>query len=211
MELSLNGLDSIETASNEALACRAQAGSLPCFEELARRLQGPLLQFMTSRTGDSTLAEDLVQETFLKAYANLRSYQPSNAFRGWIFTIAYNQMVQTHRGDAARRRTLKNYVPQVLAKASEAGEDMKGEELSGLWAAARAELSKEQFTVLWLFYAEDLPLNEIARVVGRNAISVRVLLFRARRKLQKVLAQKQDPRAVRSKATGTPGIVEGCL
>jgi RNA polymerase sigma-70 factor (ECF subfamily) len=207
----VNGLDSIETASDETLACRAQAGSLPCFEELARRLQGPLLQFMTSRTGDSTLAEDLVQETFLKAYANLRSYQPSNAFRGWIFTIAYNQMVQTHRGEASRRRTLKSYAPQAIARASENADNSRGEEPSGLWARAREELSEEQFTVLWLFYAEDLPLNEIARVVDRNAISVRVQLFRARRKLQKVLAHLPDSRAVRGKTTGMPGIVEGCL
>jgi RNA polymerase sigma-70 factor (ECF subfamily) len=211
MERSLKALDSIETASNEILASRAQAGSLPCFEELARRLQGPLLQFMASRTGDATLAEDLVQETFLKAYANLRTYQPSSAFRGWIFTIAYNQMIQTHRGESARRRTLKNYAPQAIAKASEAAEDTRGEELSGLWAAARAELNKEQFTVLWLFYAEDLPLNEIARVVDRNAISVRVQLFRARRKLQKVLAQTPGSLAVRGKAAGAPSIVEGCL
>lgn len=204
----MNALDTLDQFSNEDLARRAQAGSLASFEELARRLQSPLLQFMTSRTGDATLAEDLVQETFLKAYANIASYQPSSAFRGWIFTIAYNQMIQTHRSETARRKTLKNYEPH---QPDDAEDRSRTEELSGLWATAWAELNKEQFTVLWLFYAEDLPLNEIARVVGRNAISVRVQLFRARRKLQKVLAQPGAKSFARGKAASTAGIVESCL
>jgi RNA polymerase sigma-70 factor, ECF subfamily len=206
----VKALDTVDQLSNEDLARRAQAGSLTSFEELARRLQAPLLQFMTSRTGDATLAEDLVQETFLKAYANLQSYQPSSAFRGWIFTIAYNQMIQTHRSETARRRTLKNYEPH---QPDEEETTSRNEDVSGLWATARAELNKEQFTVLWLFYAEDLPLNEIARVVGRNAISVRVQLFRARRKLQKVLAQSGagGKAFARAKTASTTGIVESCL
>ena len=73
--------------SDEELACRARQGCAESFEQLLRRFQTPVLHFLRRR-GFSADAEDLTQETFLRAYENLHQYNRRWAFSTWLFTIA---------------------------------------------------------------------------------------------------------------------------
>ena len=73
--------------SDEELACRAQQGCAESFEQLLRRFQTPVLHFLRHR-GFFADAEDLTQETFLRAYENLHRYNRRWAFSTWLFTIA---------------------------------------------------------------------------------------------------------------------------
>ena len=60
------------------------------FEELVKKYQSPLRGFFRKMCGDVELADDLAQETFLKAYRGLRSYQGQSQFLTWLFAIAKN-------------------------------------------------------------------------------------------------------------------------
>ena len=64
------------------------------------------------------------------------------------------------------------------------------EQQSGLWDIVQRTLNTDQQTALWLRYGESMPDQDIARVLGKTCISVRVLLFRARQTLAKTLAEK---------------------
>jgi len=71
------------------------------FAELVRRHQSPVRAFLTRMTrGDSHLADDLAQETFLKAWKKLHSYRGSAKFSTWLLGIAFNEA----RGEARRRK-----------------------------------------------------------------------------------------------------------
>jgi len=72
------------------IMCRVQAGEVELFDELVRRYRGPLLNVAWSKLGDSTWAEDVVQETFLAAFAARATYNPRFAFRTWVWTILLN-------------------------------------------------------------------------------------------------------------------------
>jgi RNA polymerase sigma-70 factor (ECF subfamily) len=67
-----------------------QAGQLELFDQLVVRYRGPLLNVAWSKLGDSNWAEDVVQETFLAAFAARGTYNPAFAFRTWIWTILLN-------------------------------------------------------------------------------------------------------------------------
>src|SRR5271157_2273313 len=82
--------------SNEELAVRAQRGCLPSFEELLRRFQVPLLHFLRN-VGPEVDAEDVLQETFLRAYSRLNCYRPQWQFSTWLFTIARRISINYHR------------------------------------------------------------------------------------------------------------------
>ena len=82
--------------SNEDLAARAQQGCLPSFEELLRRFQVPLLHFLR-RVGPEYDAEDVLQETFLRAYSRLSHFRPQWRFSTWLFTIARRTSINYHR------------------------------------------------------------------------------------------------------------------
>src|SRR5262245_42664555 len=81
----------------EELAVRAAAGSLPCFVELLGRFEGRVFNFLIRRVRLTADAEDLTQETFLRAWQNIGRYRPKFRFSTWLFTIASRLAVDHHR------------------------------------------------------------------------------------------------------------------
>jgi RNA polymerase sigma-70 factor, ECF subfamily len=186
--------------SDEELACRARQGCALSFEHLLRRFQTPVLHFL-QRRGFSADAEDLTQETFLRAYENLHQYNCRWPFATWLFTIA-------HRTGLNHRRRLRptadtRVVEAALSAAPAPLENLVvAEDRRRLWDQAAGVLSEEQTTALWLHYVEDMPAREIARVLGRSWASVKVMLFRARKRLTPHLGEFADERRPRCKPPG---------
>jgi len=166
--------------TSETLAWRAGRGCQASFAELVRRYAPRLQAFLQRRTHDRHEAEDLVQNTLLKAYRNLAKYDDSRRFSTWLFTIASRAAVSHHR----RRRLECIQIDPPSPVCDEAV--ARREQRESLWALA-AQLSEGQYQSLWLKYAEDLPIKEIARVMGKSQVCVKVLLYRARLNLAKRL------------------------
>lgn len=164
--------------SIEALALRAQAGEPGCFDELVRRMQPRLRRFLAGRVGSDADADDLVQETFVKALDNLERYDSSYRFSTWLFTIGSN-LAASHRRSLRKLSTRASVAAEVNPEAEIIDRDAGAR----LWERAEALLKPAHYRVLFLRYAEDLDIGEIARRTGRTAISVRVTLYRARRRL----------------------------
>jgi RNA polymerase sigma-70 factor, ECF subfamily len=167
--------------SDEQLARRAQRGCAESFEELMRRFQSPLLQFLRHR-GTVADAEDLLQETFLRAYVNLHRYRTQWRFATWGFTIARRGGINHHRParpmadspavDSARSQAPGP--PQIV---------IREDDRQWLWARAAEVLSEEEYTALWLFYVEDMPAREVAALLDRSWVGTKTMMYRARRKL----------------------------
>lgn len=173
--------DSEETSS-EDLALAAQNGSKEAFGQLVLRLQGPLFHFLSLRVADPGEAEEIVQEAFLRAWQKLAQYDPRWRFSTWLFTVA-------KRLTASRARSRKPAMvhDEVLAGVPSGDEPAAlaetREEHQNVWLVAGQVLSVEQRSALWLRYGEDLSIEEIARILGKRRVTVRVMLFRAREAL----------------------------
>jgi RNA polymerase sigma-70 factor (ECF subfamily) len=177
-------------SSDEELACQAQRGCTSSLDRLLRKFQGPLLHFLRHR-GAGSDAEDLLQETFLRAYRNLHRYDRQWSFSAWLFTIARRISINHHR--AARATKGDQGVDFVASATPEPWRALAAEEdRKSLWSLAAETLSEEQTTALWLYYVEELPICEIALVLTRSQSSVKVLLFRARRKLLPLVQAMDD-------------------
>ncbi len=196
----------LTTTSNEDLACRAQHGCAVSFEQLLRRFQTPVLHFLRHR-GLAADAEDVAQETFLRAYKNLHRYDRRWAFSAWLFTIARRLSINHCRrerpnADIRTVRTAAASDPEPLERL------VATERRQRLWDLAANVLSEEQTTALWLHYAEEMPLKGIGLVLDRSPAAVKVLLFRARRKLLPLLDEFDDGRRVRSAAVAGEAVHE---
>jgi RNA polymerase sigma-70 factor, ECF subfamily len=171
-------------ASDEQLAALAQAGSAASFEQLVRRLQVPLVHFLLRRTGCLADAEDLAQDTFVRAHRSLASYSPKWRFRTWLFTIAHRLAINlSHR----RRRAgqASPALDEIASPAAEACDLIAAEESRrSLWCTASAILAADEVAALWLHYVEELSTAEIAQVLGRSRMAVKTMLFRARKRLE---------------------------
>jgi RNA polymerase sigma-70 factor (ECF subfamily) len=178
------------------LVSRARNGSLPCFAELVRLYEGRLFNFLLRRTRSAADAEDLVQETFVRAWQRIGQYNPRWQFSTWLFTIARRLAIA--QIVAHERRRQGEAAPACLAHAASGVRDPAGpltdrEQCRHIWALADRILPETQRTALWLRYAEGLGTKEIARVLGKSRVMVRVTLFRAREAL-----------AARRRAEGAP-------
>lgn len=189
----LGGLDDVE------LALRSKSGSVEDFAELVRRYETPLFQFLRLRTGRREDAEELTQETLVRAWSKIDRYDPKHAFATWVYTIA-RRLAVSHLRRRGRRvaevptptdASLDERVGTALEPGVELGEL---EERERIWSFAVQVLNTEQSTALWLRYVEDLPAEEIGRILGRRSGAVRALLFRARQLLAPRLEQVLDGR-----------------
>ncbi len=184
----------VEDRSDEQLAADAQAGCRSSFETLVRRFQTPLLGFLMQRCGGRADAEDLVQDTFVRAFGALQRFDPGRSFSAWLYTIAH-RLALNHRRDRATAPASHDGVDLVAAHCSDAARLVADEEShQRLWATARDVLDEERFTMLWLRVVEDMAHADIAQVLGRSSVSVRVELHRARKQLQQHLTQAADDR-----------------
>jgi RNA polymerase sigma-70 factor (ECF subfamily) len=166
-----------ELETDEQCARCAAGGCMDCFDALVQRFQVPLRHFLIRRVRSEHLAEDLVQETMLRAYQHLRSYSDRWSFRSWVFTIAYRLAV------TELRRPRKGASPVDLEDmAIETGPSdhaVADETRVRLWDIARRVLEPDSFAALWLKHAESMSADEIGQVLDRSANAVRILLHRA--------------------------------
>ncbi len=179
--------------SCESLARDAQAGSRAAYSALVTRYEHRLYSFLLRRVSNRDDAAELAQETFVRAYTSLPRYDPERRFSTWLYTIAV-RLAASHYRDRSRRPSLAED-PEILPHThnTTSPDPDAREDASRVWTLARTLLSNEQQTALWLRYVEDLAIPEIAHVMNRPAVWVRVALFRARQRLAEAL----DPSASR--------------
>jgi RNA polymerase sigma-70 factor (ECF subfamily) len=189
----------IPEASDADLAVAAREGSEGAFRELVERFQRPVFRLVGRMLRDPAAAEDVTQETFVKAYRNLASYDPGRKFSSWLFKIAHNATL-----DHLRRRELDT-VPlespgdeaggglrSVLADPTARGPEVGARrgELAAALEGAVAGLRPEYREVVLLRFAEGLAYEEIREVTGLPLGTVKTHLHRARKELMTALVAR---------------------
>lgn len=168
-----------QTESLEDLAAAATGGCLISFEKIVDQNKDRLFTFLFQITGNAQDAEDITQETFIKAYKHLASFDRRARFSTWLFAIAKNTAF-TH----LRKRRTHESIDELAEMLPAPAATVDGDQVASLWALARS-LKPKLFETLWLFYAEGFSLKEVAEIMQTNAITVRVNLHRARAALAK--------------------------
>jgi len=168
----------LQALSAEELARRTTGGCRASFAELVVRYSPGLYQFLRRRTDNAQDAEDLVQDTFVRAFENIDRYRSSYKFSTWLFTIA-----RRLASSSWRSKRLSPPLTHVKPSCPGPHEAMARQETQrSLWDAAR-KLTANQHQVLCLRYAEDMTIREIAKVMGKSQVNVKVLLYRGRTNL----------------------------
>lgn len=170
--------------TDEQLARRAQRGCAESFELLVRRFQVPLLHFLRKRVKSHADAEDLLQETFVRAYQQIGKYRDRWRFSTWIFTIAHRLSVSHHRKREAECNRIGGASREPAVWLPSPDRRMVEEESRRrFWDLAADVLTDDQFSAVWLYYVEEMPTRDITRVLNCSWVSVKTRLYRARRRL----------------------------
>jgi RNA polymerase sigma-70 factor, ECF subfamily len=178
-----------DTLSDAELARAAQAGSLASFEQLVYRYEGRMFRFLNQCCRNEADAADLTQEILVTAYTKLARYNPEQSFATWLFTIGRRKLIDHLR---SRRPIVTEPAPEGVDEETPAVLLARQEDQEDLWRLARSVLTGIQYQTVWLKYAEELSVAQIALVLRRTQTHVKVILFRARAALATELSSRRE-------------------
>jgi RNA polymerase sigma-70 factor (ECF subfamily) len=169
----------------------AQSGDRSAFACLIERYWDLLYRYLFRMTRNRHSAEDLTQETFLKALAAVGTFRAGTNFRAWVFAIGHNNFVNQKRAE----RRAKLPLPEDAAAPMSGTAETTTENREALEAVARAvaELPADFRAALTLRVEQGLSFREVARILNTTEETARWRVFKARQKLMKVLAPELLP------------------
>jgi RNA polymerase sigma-70 factor, ECF subfamily len=174
---------------------KAHVGGDPkAFEVLFKKYRDVVHRLVYSIVRDDTLAQDVGQEVFLLVYRHLHKFRQDSAFKTWVYRIAVNEAIR-HMSRLKRWQPLPEVelesTPTTTMVVSTVGESPERvlieQEQRNHIAGAIASMKAHHRLILNLFYLEELPVQEIARILEIPEGSVKSRLFYARDALKKVL------------------------
>jgi RNA polymerase sigma-70 factor (ECF subfamily) len=181
-QLESRGPQRVEIEDRE-LVSRVLGGRTDDFRVLVERHQQSIFRFASGLLGNRDEAEDVTQETFLAAFANLSGYDSSRAaFSTWLFTIARNRCFNLLK----RSRPIAANELDSIADVAPT-DPIVSQELSQQLDRALAALPVEQRSAFVLAEIEELPYAEIARIERTSLGTVKSRIHRAKERLQSLL------------------------
>lgn len=190
-----------DNLSDEELAQKVQQGYQAAFSELVERYTAKVYLQARAMTRSGQEAEDIVQETFLKAFKHIDKFSPAKAaFRTWLFAIAHNQSINvlsSLKRKMARYfsetggRTEHDYPDPVacLSDGSDAEKLLSERQQFARVMQAIEKLPERQRAALLLKAQESMSYEEISQVMQTSASAVESLIFRARKALMDMLEE----------------------
>ena len=178
------------TAGNESeLVRRAREGDETAFAALVDRYAKPVLNFIWRLTGNPAEAEDVAQDSFVRAWQRLNSFREKEAaFSTWLFQIARNAAIDRLRARARRPETPLDQIAYEPASARPGpDDDARNNELGAAIAEAVAALPEDQRTAFTLAEYHGMTMHEISDVMKCSEKSVENRLYRARQFLREKL------------------------
>lgn len=185
--------------ADTALVQRAQADDRAAFNEIVLRYKSKVYNYIFRMVHHALDAEDLTQETFLRAYLSIRSFQSRASLNTWLFRIATNLCI-----DYSRKYKKAQALTSSLSREGEDDESeterdipdvafdpqrmLLNKELGYVLNRALSELPEKLRTVVLLYDIEGLPYDEISAIVGCPLGTVKSRLFNARSALRDKLA-----------------------
>ncbi len=165
------------------LVAATLAGDGRAFDQIVRLHSSRIFNYIHHMTRQMQDAEDLTQQTFIKAYRALDRFDTSRSLIAWLLTIA-RRTALNHFRDSKHFEEFSEETADIAA--SPAHDAEANDRVENLWAESRRLLPQKQYEVLWLRFGEDLSVEETARVLGLTQTHVKILAFRARHRLARL-------------------------
>ena len=175
--------------SDEAIAAQVTGGKTAAYALLMQRYEQKLLRYVVFLIHDEPAAADIVQETFIKAYQNLKGYNPTYKFSSWIYRIAHNETMNAIKRNRHQSGTDIDTLPE-LAYDPHIAEQLDRGMLQANVRDCVAQLEPKYREIIQLIYFEEMKYDEASEVLHVPTSTVGVWLKRAKEKLRVICEQK---------------------
>jgi RNA polymerase sigma-70 factor, ECF subfamily len=188
-----NDSDAVDPHWETASIAQMGQGNPEGFNRLVEHYSAPIYSHLYRMTLSREEAEDLTQETFIRAYRNIGSYDPARPFRNWLYTIATNVGRNALRSRGRRIPSARLDQGTEVSVADERGSGViEGRDRKGWLLSAVDRLPDPMPTLIQLHYQEGLSIRESAEILGMSENAAKVALHRARKKLRILLEKDKS-------------------
>ncbi|MFA0964841.1 RNA polymerase sigma factor [Roseivirga sp. BDSF3-8] len=175
------------TVPDSALVQRAKEGDQQAFGDLVDRYKDPSLSLAVSILKDTALAQDVLQDAFMRVYHSIGGFREEAAFSSWLYRIVVNTSYNALKSARYLKKTETLQPGQVYG--STQPKPMKEEDQQKYVQLALDRLSADEALVLRLFYLHELQIPEIAHITRFGKPKIKVCLHRGRKNMMKKLEQ----------------------
>lgn len=167
------------------------AGDKQAYASVVEHYQRPLFGFLGRMALSQSLAEEIAQETFLRAWKSLGEYKPEVAeFSTWLFTIARNLALNELSRSAYQQEVeINDAIPEAACNGLQPSEELARKQQKQRMQAALWKLPLQDRSALALAYIQDLEMTAIARIEGCTTAAIKTRLHRAKEKLRQLLEE----------------------
>lgn len=201
LSLNLSGRVDLHEADMDPLIARCRKGDPEAFGQFVDLYQARVFGFVRRMVGDVGAAEDIAQETFIRAFQSFGRFDGRSSPRTWLFRIAHNLCIDRARRKAHRVAEAPFVMGGPDAEELEVADErytpermILSQELNEAVEAAISTMSDKLRTVFLLADREEMPYDEISEMVGIPVGTVKSRLFLARAHLQKALTPYLEDR-----------------
>jgi RNA polymerase sigma-70 factor, ECF subfamily len=146
-----------------ALVKQVKDGNKTAFNILVRTHQRGVYAIVFSMVKDHSTTDDIVQDSFVKAYKNINNFEERSSFKSWLYSIAINTAKNTLKASSLRNNV--NYEKVILQSPSKSTDNIEQQELKTTLAEEIEKLPSKQKLALTLRIFDDLPFKEIAEIM----------------------------------------------
>ncbi len=172
---------------------RVLSGDTGAFRFLVDKYQQMVFTLALKLIGNREEAEDAAQEIFMKCFRSLHSYHHHSAFATWLYRIAYNHSIDSlKKKNRKRYAELKDETVAAVATTETVNKQIDLKDVQLLVKEAIHRLSPDEQVVVTLYYYDDLPVRDIAEIMGITENNVKIKLYRIRGRLLELLKSKNE-------------------
>ncbi len=167
---------------------KVKAGQTNYFSYIVEQYQDIVFSIALKVLKNRTDAEEMAQESFIKAYKSLHTFKGSAKFSTWLYRITYNNCISEVRKRKIHFASTDDI--EIRDETTELNLDgIPEENRAQAVKKALAKLPEEEYTLVLLYYFEEQSIEEISRVTRLSESNTKVKLFRARKKLYSILSE----------------------
>ena len=183
------------TTNDDQIINAIKNGDTNAYSKLVDRYKDLVFTLAIRMLKNREEAEEVAQDTFIKVFKSLDNFQGDSKFSTWIYRIAYNTCLDNIKKNKKfiNDIAIDEFTVNKLKTIDNALETIISKERSQLIKQCIDRLPEESSALLTLFYFEELSLEEISKIINVEANTVKVRLFRARKKLAVILEQYLQP------------------
>lgn len=136
-------------------------------------------------------AEEIAQDTFVKAYTSLSGFRGDSAFSSWLYMIAYRKALDAIKANKRiiRSDRIEEILENEIGPIHDALEYMQEQERKEIIRNSILKLSEDEAVIITLYYFEEKSVKEIVEIIGLSADNIKIKLYRSRKKLYSILKQ----------------------